>query len=277
MSKGALIFAYNSKVDYLSIATISARLVKKYLDIPVALVTDVDYADNKVFDEIIINNDKSSYRNRTLKYHNRKETIPWYNQNRSSAYDLSPFDQTLLIDADYLIFNDNLKALFDTNLEFACYDRVVDISGHEGLQHGAKVGNPGIHMQWATVVYFTKCQLSRAVFDFMKLIKNNYNYYALAYNFNTELFRNDFAISIALQALTGYNQNNFTAIPGKLLTANTGTEIAQVRPNGEIVFIWWDKNNTKQTIKIKNTNIHIMNKATMVDSVVLKGLEEIAR
>lgn len=275
MSRGVLIFAYNSKLDYVSIATICAKLVKKHLNLPVALVTDKENVDPTVFDYVIINNDKGSYRQRTFKYHDRKETIPWYNKNRSSAYDLSPFDQTLLIDADYLIFNNNLLSLFDTDLEFACYNKVYDLSGYEGLEKGARVGNPSIPMQWATVVYFTKCKLAEAVFDFMKLIKDNYGYYSLAYNFSTDLFRNDYTISIALQALTGYSQHNFTAIPGTLITANTGTEIAQVRPNGEIVLVWFDKNNVKQTIKIKNTNIHIMNKTSIVDPEVLVGLEKL--
>lgn len=277
MSKGVLIFAYNSKLDYISIATICAKLVKKHLNLPVSIVTDTLNVDHTVFDTVIINGDKGSYRQRTFKYHNRKETTPWYNKNRSSAYDLSPYDQTLLIDADYLMFNDSLKWLFDSNLEFACYDKVYDISGYEGLTRGARVGNPGIHMQWATVVYFTKSELAKNVFDFMKCIKENYEYYALAYNFSTELFRNDYSISIALQSLTGYSQSSFTAIPGYLTTANTGTEIAEVRPNGDIVFTWVDKDHVKKVTKLRGTNIHIMNKSTIVDPVVLQGLEVLAQ
>jgi histidinol phosphatase-like PHP family hydrolase len=53
MSKGVLIFAYNSKLDYLSIATVAARLVKKHLGLPVAIVTDsasFEKVDQSVFD-----------------------------------------------------------------------------------------------------------------------------------------------------------------------------------------------------------------------------------
>lgn len=280
MSKGVLIFAYNSKLDYLSIATVAARLVKKHLGLPVAIVTDsasFEKVDQSVFDYRIIEDLSGTSSRRLFKYsHGDRDYTEWHNTNRSNAYHLSPFDQTLLIDADYLIFNNSLLKLFETDLEFACYDRVHEISGWEGLQNTAHVGYPGINMQWATVVYFTKNPLAESIFSFMQTIKANYSYYATMYNFTTELFRNDYTLSIALQSITGYNQNNFTAIPGNLISANTAVDLLEVRPNNELIFIWQNKENQTYATKLKNTNVHIMNKRTITDTNILSQLMEVS-
>jgi hypothetical protein len=75
-----------------------------------------------------------------------------------------------------------------------------------------------------------------------------------------------------LQALTGYSKNNFTRIPGQLISANTGIDIVDVRLNGEIVFMWTNKD--KQCVtKIKNTNVHIMNKRTITEPTILEQLK----
>lgn len=273
MSKGILIFAYNSKLNYIDIATVAAKLAKKHLGLPVTVVTDTTAVDQTVFDGVIVQQLNTSSSKRLFKYADgTKDLTEWHNTNRSNAYELSPYDQTLLIDADYLMFNDSLGKLFDTDLEFACYDSVHEISGWAGLQNTARVGYPGIHMQWATVVYFTKNKLAKSIFKFMQVVKENYMYYSTAYNFTTELFRNDYTLSIALQALTGYSRNNFTAIPGHLITANTGIDIIDVRSNGEIVFSWTHKEKQHVT-RIKNTNVHIMNKKTITEPVILEQLK----
>ena len=201
--------------------------------------------------------------------------MPWYNQTRFSAYAVSPYDQTLLIDADYLMFQDSLRQLFDTNLDIACYDRVYDITGSTSLANGAIVGYPGITMQWATVVYFTKNKLAESVFNYMAMIKEDYEYYTNLFNFQAPLFRNDYTLSIAIQTMTGYSNKNFTAIPGSLITANTGTELIEARSNGDLIFDY--NNNGPHRLKLNGSNIHIMNKRSITDEAVLAQLYELAK
>jgi len=276
MSRGALIFAYDSAFSYAAMARANAKLIKKYLDIPVTLVTNGEDVDVSAFDSVIIQPLLGPSGDRHFMIGKETKKIPWHNSNRSSAYDLSPYDQTLLVDADYLIMDSELAKLFDTNIEFACYDSVHDISGWDGLQLGARVGNPGIPMQWATVVYFTKTQMAKSIFDYMTLIKQNYQYYSSVFNFEPHLFRNDFVLSIALQTLHGYSIRDFTAIQGKLITANQSMDILEVRPNGEIVFTWQYGNHPRLVTKLKNTNVHVMNKVTLSNPVILSQLEALA-
>ena len=275
-SKGVLIFAYDSKLDYVSIATVAAKLAKKHLGLPVTLVTNKTDINDSVFDQVIYKGLSGPQYERSFNFTHSTERTVWHNQNRSSAYELSPYDRTLLIDADYLMFNDSLGKLFETELDFACFDDVYDLSGDTMLEKGAVVGKPGVKMQWATVVYFRKCNLAQGVFEFMSLIKENYTYYSALYDFSLELFRNDYTLSIALQTLTGYSESNFSKIPGKLITANTGTEILDVRDNGEVVLSWNSKDGKKNVTKIQNANVHIMNKTTIVDPIVLEKLHKVA-
>lgn len=260
MSKGILIFAYNGAYDYVEMARVSASLAKQYLKLPVTLVTDHE-VDHPEFDSVIVHKRTDPVQ---LKMTDG-ELKPWHNQNRSTAYTLTPYDQTLLIDADYFIMNSRLKHLFDTNLNFACYNEANDIADMTVLE--SRIGNTSIPMQWATVIYFTKSELAEGVFNFIEYIKQHYEFYSLMYNFRADKFRNDYALSIALQTLTGYNIGNFAQIPGYLDTVTFGTNIIDVRKNGEVMYIYpGGITRDMKVSKVKNTSLHLLTKATLFGS-----------
>ena len=257
MSKGIVIFAYNGAYDYVDMARTSAALARRYLNLPVTLITDqaVDYPE---FDTVIVQERTDPEQ---LKITDG-ELKPWHNQNRTTAYSLTPYEQTLLIDADYFIMNSRLKNLFDINLDFACYNTANDITGVAELQ--GNVGNTSIPMQWATVIYFTKSELAEAVFNFMEYIKQHYEFYSLMYNFRADKYRNDFALSIAIQTLTGYNIGNFAQIPGTLDSLMLGTDIVDINEQGEIVYTYPSIiTRDMKFSKLKNTSIHILYKLSL--------------
>jgi len=250
MSKGVVIYAYNSTFDYVSSARFAAKQVRKYLDLPTTIITNksVDGFDNVIIAEVG-ESPQRGFQNSD----NTITTTQWHNTNRSSVYDLSPYDQTLLIDSDYFMFNDSLKHIFNTDSEFACFDKINDLTGQ--TPDIITLNDISIPMQWATVVYFTKNPFAKSVFDFMQHIKSNWEYYTLLYSFRSGLFRNDFAISIALQTLSGYSTKNHDVLPGKLHSLFSMIDIKEVRDNSEVVFVWNNK-----ISKISGTNIHVMNK-----------------
>lgn len=257
MSKGIVIFAYNSAYDYVDMARTSAALAKRYLNLPVTLITDqaVDYPE---FDTVIVEERTEPVQ---LKITDG-ELKPWHNQSRPTVYRLTPYEQTLVIDADYFVMNSDLRNLFDTDLDFACYNTAHDITGVAELQ--GNVGNTSIPMQWATVIYFTRSELAEAVFDFMAYIRKNYEFYSLMYNFRADKYRNDFALSIAIQALTGYSIGNFAQIPGTLDTLVMGTDIVDINEQGEIVYTYPSIiTRDMKFSKIKNKSIHILYKLSL--------------
>lgn len=280
MSKGVLMFAFvteGSKVNYLEVANMAAGLVHQYLQLPVTIVTNKKDAVAENADTILfVDNDTKHVR--TLRGTNGNTyDINWNNSNRFDAYNLSPYDQTLLLDADYFVFSSNLIKLFDSNLEFACFDNAHDLTGAGRLAYDSHLGENSITMQWATVVYFTKSQLAESIFSMMGQISNNYFYYANLYNFRIGMYRNDFALSIALQACTGYSNKLFNKIPGKLITASSDVDISEVRKvddNVELVFTWADQNKTKVT-KISNTDIHVMNKQLFTDEKFKQAIRSV--
>lgn len=251
MSKGVVIYAYNSTFDYVKSAEFAAKQVKKYLNLPVTLITDTDTGPS-VFDTVINCPNNARPASRSIVTPDSEQLkFEWKNQNRASVYDLSPYDQTLLIDADYFMYNDSLKVVFDSGLEFSCADDIVDIASLNTPI--VRVSSISMQMCWATVVYFTKCEFARAVFEFMGTIRNHWEYYALLYNFNSDLFRNDYALSIALHTLSGFG-HGATKLPFKLHSIFTSTEIVEVRDE-EVVFATSNGIN-----KIAGTNLHVMNK-----------------
>lgn len=257
MSKGVVIYAYNSTFNYVKAAEFAAKQARKFLGLPTTLITDV-MPDSDAFDDVIIAQNNAPEAIRSIRLPNGSVEMDWRNQTRSSAYDLSPYDQTLLIDADYFMFNSSLKPVFESNLEFACYDEIVDVTL---LTHPQQRLSPVTQqMCWATVVYFTKCEYAKAVFEMMETIRDNWKYYAMLYNFRVEMFRNDYALTIALHALNGFN-GEYARLPGKLHSAFSNVDVTKVRIEDDSVTIVLEWSNG--LTMIKDTNLHVMNKVAM--------------
>ena len=116
-SRGVILFAFNTNdIDYIEIARQSARLIHQTLNLPVTLVTDLvtnsDIFDNVVYTTNILSNVKPD------------KGTNWRNGGRYQAYELSPYEETLLIDSDYLMLDPSLLKLFDQefDLEFVIFD-----------------------------------------------------------------------------------------------------------------------------------------------------------
>ena len=105
MTRGVVLFAENSNVDYVQQAEILARSIKTNGDISITLVTS-DIVDSENFDTII--NVPDSEEN-------------WKIYNRINAYDVSPYDETIVMDVDMFCpvdLNDYFDLLSDEDLWF---------------------------------------------------------------------------------------------------------------------------------------------------------------
>jgi hypothetical protein len=86
MTTGALIFARNNEhTDYVAMAHWSAKNIQRHLGIPTHIVTED------------IRTDSGS------RHFTNVGTVTWHNTNRMDAYRLSPWDRTLVLDADYVV------------------------------------------------------------------------------------------------------------------------------------------------------------------------------
>ena len=124
MSKGVLLFAFNNEsINYIKQAIFCAERVKKYLDLPVSVVTDFKLSDSetKHFDKIISldsnKTNKKAYRDGSLS----KRVLSFNNFGRESSYDLSPYDETIVMDTDYIVANEKLLNCFIQQKDLLLY------------------------------------------------------------------------------------------------------------------------------------------------------------
>ena len=133
MTTGALIFAFNNEsTDYVAMAQWSAKNIRRHLGIPTAIVTDVDPGDQRLrgFDQVI---SATASAGGTRWFEDYQATVTWHNAGRTDAYTVSPWDQTLVLDADYVVASDQLKTLLNSNQDFLAHARAYDLTGQDNF------------------------------------------------------------------------------------------------------------------------------------------------
>jgi len=225
MTNGVLLFAHNSAdVDYATMAIISGGLAKKNLKVPVSLVTDpgtLNWLDESgmlstatsVFDKIIEVERPHTTNTRTLHDGFFGKVVPFVNSNRYNAWDLTPYDRTLIIDSDFLIFSNRLNEYWDVDASVLISSALNDITGTRAQILDQKVSETGISLFWATTVMFTKNEESKFFFQLVNFIKDNYSYYADLFRFNSKQYRNDIAFSVAKHIMNGFETESIYTLP----------------------------------------------------------------
>ena len=275
-TRGFLIHAYNNQeIDYGTMAICSALLIKKHLNINnVCLVTSEDTLRwitsslgeeliNQAVDIIKIVNIDRNVESRTYfdtRYHSKIQ--PYYNTNRSDTLNLSPFEETVLLDADYLVLDNSLDLVWGNNEHILVNKSVRD------LQHRKNIGGfderfneMSIPLYWATVVYFKKTSIVDSIFQLMKFIKDNYFYYQQLYKFPPSgYYRNDYALSIAIHMIGAQIENEIVKnLPISDILVSTEHDDMINFNNGKAVFIS-ERADKDYTLYNVLTNVHVMNK-----------------
>lgn len=204
MTTGALIFAFNNeRIDYVNMAAWNARRIKKYLGIPVALITDHHtHAKANEFDLVIT---AQAQPGGTRYFDDYDQTVTWNNASRTDAYVLTPWDQTLVLDADYVVDSTNLLVVLESQKDFLCfresYDMAAPIDQPPLLDTFGRYSFP---MWWATVMMFRRSPMAEYIFDSMRMVKQNWQHYRDLYSIDKSTYRNDYALSIALGIVSGH-------------------------------------------------------------------------
>jgi len=275
MTQGILIYAHNSRsVDYALMSVISGGLAKKYLNVPASLVTDkftIDWMKdsgiydiaNTVFENIIIVEKPQTNNSRKLYDGTNNVVVPFINSNRSSAWDLTPYDRTLLIDSDFLIFSNRLSEYWNVDTDLMIGESLNDIYDNTRVgYHDRYISDVGIKLYWATTVMFTKNTKTKIFFELVKHIKDNYQYYADTYRFDSKQFRNDIAFSVAKHILNGFEQTNNEDLPPVLTLLDK--DVLYSADKKLTVLISPRCDSTFCAAVISDTDIHIMNKQSII-------------
>lgn len=210
MTTGALIFARNNEqIDYVAMARWSARNIERHLGIPTHIITDEDSASANT------------------RYFNDIGTVTWHNLNRMDAYCLSPWDRTLVLDADYVVASDQLKSLLDADQDFLAHRWAYDVTGCNNFEGLNYFGDNCMPMWWATVMMFRKSQHAELIFNCMQMIRDNWSHYRALYKNSKITYRNDHALSIALGIVNGHTLNH-NGIPWALASLTPDHTLTQV-------------------------------------------------
>ena len=221
MTTGAVIFAVggDSAIDYAAMAAWSAPRIQRHLGLSTTLITDQDITD-PVFDKVIQINSVPSERTRW--FDDLDQSVPWNNLDRCDAFDLTPYDCTLLLDADYVVNSDQLRTVVDQD-RFWCHRYAYAVGTGETLDYFGRHQHP---MYWATVMVFGRNAESAWIFDSMRMIRDNWQHYRDLYHIDNALFRNDYALSIALPLVNGHVQPQ--CLPGAMLNVMPEHGLRQV-------------------------------------------------
>lgn len=252
-SRGVVLFAFNTDVDYVTIADRASQLIQHNLKLPVTLITDDDAEPKFAYDQVIrINNDFGTFR---IDIETQARSN-WRNFSRYRAYELSPYNDTILLDSDYLVFDSSLLKLFSTVLDY----RLMHHSYTDAGPCPESMGVTSLPFVWATVIAFRKTERASMLFDLVGRIQRNYEYYRALYNIRERNFRNDYAFAIANNILSGYTIDESQGIPWTMYTVEKTVEKLVLKDN----FIQIHHADTATVTPYQN--IHIMDKQYLLSN-----------
>lgn len=264
MNTGAVLYAFDGEICYTNLAVECAKRIKKHLDLPVTLITDREYS-NSIFDNVVVLPKRESTNGRY--WHDTKKSTSWLNHSRSRAYELSPYDKTLLLDVDYLVDSTVLNSLLQADGDFYAHRTARNVNGIDSYID--TFGTKNMDMWWATLVIFRKSSFSQDVFAVWQMVETHWNYYSQMFSFRRKQFRNDWALSIALLAANGNTVPLQCDIPWPLLNAQPEVEIKFNADHIDVYYTKQEKNTTQyKRIIVKDQDIHVMGKSYLEGAYV---------
>jgi len=243
MSTGALIYATDGDIAYSRIAKECARRIEKYLGIPATIVQGDAAVKGK------------------RGWADCDAPVAWRNGGRCNALHDSPYDRTLLLDADYWIASDCLQPALDCNAHFLAHNSRMYINELEPKTE--TFGLLNTPMWWATVCVFARSEYTQDVFAAWQMIEQNYNHYANLFQFSACPFRNDYALSMALLLVNGGEYPD-CAIPYPLINVPDSCNIDLHEDTWNFEYTVYETEQLKpKRISVKDQDLHIMGKRNL--------------
>ncbi|MAV94130.1 MAG: hypothetical protein CMA31_00410 [Euryarchaeota archaeon] len=272
--KGVLIFARNNaQIDYVKQAHFLAKRIKQYLDLPTTIVTDSveylkdTYKDYKtVFDQVIeVPLSTAPSRKRYYDGTNIFKQLEFKNDLRTSAYDLTPYDETLMLDSDYIVSNDLFKNCFTQDHDFLIFKEAHDLSGFRDNSQFVHISDTSVDFYWATCVFFRKTEANKIYFDLTKHIQENWQHYNSIFQINRGTFRNDWVFSIAIHIMNGYQRGDFShTMPGKHYFTSDKDILWELKDDNFFFLIQKEGYLGEYTpLKVKGSSVHVINKFSL--------------
>jgi len=229
-----------------SMARWSAKNIERHLGIPTQIITG------------------SSTENNT-RYFSDVGNVTWHNANRVDAYTLSPWDKTLVLDADYVVASNQLKTLLDADQDFLAHRWAYDVTGLNDFSGLNYFGDHKMPQWWATVMMFRRSQHAELIFECMTMIRDHWPHYKSLYANPSPSYRNDHALSIALGTVNGHAPHH-DMIPWSLASLTPEHRLTLTDQDSyRVDFLTADKK--AKWIKICGQDFHAMGKQQLGEIV----------
>ena len=262
MTRGFLFFAHNNQqVDYGLMALWTATRVRRHLGVGSSIVADratLNQLDQTrpgwrtTFDHVI---EQESTATQTKRYGEPTNQLTFHNLDRISAWDLTPYSETIVMDTDIAIQTARLNLLWGSNEDFIVCDRSSDLNGIVDDEF-KWVSDRSIKFYWATVFYFKKNATTEVFFNTCKWVRNNYSWFSSIYQLPSGPIRNDFIWSIALHTL----KHPAPVLPFNLLHSNFEDRLVDMTDSG-LKFL------TKGALCKIVQDVHVFNKFDLLEQI----------
>lgn len=267
MTRGVILFAFNSPdYNYVKMAEYTAKRVNHFLNLPVTLITDensvsnIDYKFDNIF--VIDSDAENTFQGRI-----------WLNKGRYKSFELSPYDETLLLDVDYMVNSDRLLQTFNVMDDFCCHESISYLMDSYNKTEQLNNNNLSLVTLWATVVAFKKTNRVKQIFECLKMVQENYEHYGNIHNFPIDTYRNDYGLTLAWYIVNGHSYVRSDILPWNLLHIGLKTYVYKNKNdmyNTEYTIIydkWLRGKIKKEYIVIKDMDFHVINKDIFMELI----------
>lgn len=259
MNRGVLLFAFNNDtVNYYDTAVYCAERIKHFLNLPVSLVTDVSSlpsVPDEIFDLVtVVSPQPDNFKG---------SNSVWINKGRYRAYELTPYNETIVLDTDYIVNSDQLNTIFDIYDDFMCAKYASYMMFNDVPKD--VVSKSSFDCAWATVMAFKKSKKAEQIFDCIKMVQENYIHYSNLYAFVPMPYRNDYALAIALHIVNGGIEDTSNYIPWQLVHVNERAKVYKTDLMNE--FVITRQNKRTEYIKVKDFDFHMLDKENFLEII----------
>lgn len=287
MTNGFLYYAHNNEaVDYLRLSICSALTGHFFVkDFKATLITDEESLkalgkkDKKLleacFENIKINNFIWQEKNQkqVVNVFDNKGLCMWWNKSRSNAYNDSDYDETVLLDVDFIFQDSHIDKIWGNNTPIMMNREIIPFSRKSDkckflADEDITVGPFAVPSYWATCAYFNRSQFSEDFFIFVNYVKNNWSTLCKIYHVPNSMYRNDHAFSIALYMANGFKEpGEEFELPFKYMLVTNDAKIHQLN-HATTRFLYHTKNwqNPWNYVNVKDISYHCMNKLSILEN-----------
>jgi hypothetical protein len=159
-----------------------------------------------------------------------------------------------------------LKKAFDREYDIQLYKNSFDLAGWRNKSEFERINQYSIPFYWATVFFFRKTPITKTFFDLISYIKLNWLYFRMLYSIDSEMYRNDFAFSIAINIMNGKTNGEFvTELPGTMTYCTDRDILIKIDDNKvKLLIEKEDRYGEYMAAKATGIDIHVMNKVSLI-------------